>query len=71
VPESEQGVLMLACVPCRRVVTVAYTAASVAQGVTNLDDYRTCTYCGKRMVETESADCGHVELPGEPCPCHS
>jgi hypothetical protein len=61
--DSTDGVLLLACPECRKVVALHYNRGAVYQGATNLDEHRTCGVCGNDMVETERDEEGRIILP--------
>lgn len=60
--DSVAGELLLACPECNRAVAVHYHKGFVYQGLTNLDEHRTCS-CGNDMVETERDEDGRVIVP--------
>ena len=68
--DSPHGHLHLACVPCRRVVSVDYLRGRDEPTREELlAEHGTCYRCQQPMVETERGDCAHVLLPGEECAC--
>lgn len=69
--EDQHAALLLACVPCRRVVTIMAHPADLAAGRSSFDEHFPCAGCGKRMQPTERGPCGHVLLPKEDCACRS
>lgn len=62
-PDSTDGILLLACPECNKAVALHYNQGAVAQGGTNLDEHRVCSACGNDMVETERGPDGLIIVP--------
>lgn len=62
-PDSTDGILLLACPECNKAVALHYNQGAVYQGGTNLDEHRTCGTCGNDMVDTERDAEGRIVVP--------